>query len=592
MDVCDVADLELPRFVELLEEAENQVAPIGSLDRPGEGRGGDVLITGGAGGPGGDGGPVTIIGPTHISGGSVVPPHASPPALHVTKRNHLQQERMWRNTMDGRRRLADLGNRALVLLEKGLAGEDLARPMLGIVEEARDLGFFTGREHAEVDAALHRWRTDGDRKWDEVIGQKTVTDPAIITWQHVVNALYSDLADTRELDENEKKELEASGLPVGREGKHELAVWWNWTKAARRLSDSLLEARKRGIAEDPGSDDMTGHRHSSSHTDDPISRRASWLHALEVVRDELDSWGDFEQSEITEEYFPDPITGNKTPGVDPHPVWLAIVELERFYPKERLPKPSVALDAWADLCKYSREHGSEDRVTQRDKAVNSARILRQWVCDEIVRITANTLATSDVGALARTNRNKTTPIVFISSTVEDLKAYRDKAKEAAIEAGFMPRMQEYFPASGHKPPLEKCLEEVSGCDVLVVIVAHRYGWVPDSQQSPQCKSITWLECEKAKQDGIEVLPFVVDENYAWPRRDCEEHRLAEVDDTGNATTESLDAIKSRITGLRQFKAWIDKHHVRCSYTTAESLYSEVLAALYAWKDRNQDVNER
>ena len=82
---------------------------------------------------------------------------------------------------------------------------------------------------------------------------------------------------------------------------------------------------------------------------------------------------------------------------------------------------------------------------------------------------------------------------FISSTSEDLKEYRVAARDAAIAAGFLPVMMEYF-AAGEGPPLGVCLDKVSPCDVVVVIVAHRYGWAPCDQPDGDAKSITWLEC--------------------------------------------------------------------------------------------------
>lgn len=69
------------------------------------------------------------------------------------------------------------------------------------------------------------------------------------------------------------------------------------------------------------------------------------------------------------------------------------------------------------------------------------------------------------------------PVVFISSTVEDLLPYRAKARDAAIRVGFYPVMQEYFVASDN-PPLQECMQRVAQADALVAIVAHRYGWVP------------------------------------------------------------------------------------------------------------------
>ena len=77
--------------------------------------------------------------------------------------------------------------------------------------------------------------------------------------------------------------------------------------------------------------------------------------------------------------------------------------------------------------------------------------------------------------MAQTKTQKTVPIVFISSTSEDLKEHRAAARDAANSAGFLPVMMEYFVASGEKPPLDACLAKVDETDVLVAIVAHRYG---------------------------------------------------------------------------------------------------------------------
>src|ERR1035437_2652657 len=118
------------------------------------------------------------------------------------------------------------------------------------------------------------------------------------------------------------------------------------------------------------------------------------------------------------------------------------------------------------------------------------------------------------------------PVVFISSTSDDLKEYREQAEKAAKASGFSPRMMEYFPASGHAPTLQACLEKVADAEVLVVIVAHRYGWVPDGPENPDAKSITWLECDHARHvTGKEVLAFLVDPKYPWPAELRESYRL-------------------------------------------------------------------
>ncbi|MFN0172743.1 MAG: DUF4062 domain-containing protein [Bryobacteraceae bacterium] len=83
------------------------------------------------------------------------------------------------------------------------------------------------------------------------------------------------------------------------------------------------------------------------------------------------------------------------------------------------------------------------------------------------------------------------PVVFISSTCEDLEDYGLAARDAALNEGFMPDMLEYFTPGGERPPVEECLAQVAKADVVVAVCARRYGWKPDGQDG---KSITWLEC--------------------------------------------------------------------------------------------------
>lgn len=75
--------------------------------------------------------------------------------------------------------------------------------------------------------------------------------------------------------------------------------------------------------------------------------------------------------------------------------------------------------------------------------------------------------------------------VFISSTSEDLKPHRAAARDAVLGAELRPIQMETFAASGEHPPLKACLQKVSAADVIVLIVAHRYGWVPEDQEGKQ-----------------------------------------------------------------------------------------------------------
>ena len=179
------------------------------------------------------------------------------------------------------------------------------------------------------------------------------------------------------------------------------------------------------------------------------------------------------------------------------------------------------------------------------------------------------------------------PVVFISSTSDDLKEYREQAAKAAAASGFAPRMMEYFPASGHAPTLQACLEKVADAEVVVVIVAHRYGWAPDSPENPHAKSITWLECDHASHvTRKEVLAFLVDPNYPWPAELRENYRL--IEDRNKPTEELLrifEEVRRNEAKLGQFKQELSGY-LRGTFTDVASLRPLVSEALAEWRRRH------
>jgi formylglycine-generating enzyme required for sulfatase activity len=173
------------------------------------------------------------------------------------------------------------------------------------------------------------------------------------------------------------------------------------------------------------------------------------------------------------------------------------------------------------------------------------------------------------------------PVVFISSTSDDLKEHREQAAKAAAASGFSPRMMEYFPASGQLS-LPACLEKVSEAEVVVVLVAHRYGWVPDDPANPEKKSITWLECEHAwKVTKKEVLAFLVDPAYEdWSPKRYENYRLITERDKRGIDGE----IRRNEKSLARFKQELSKC-IRGTFTDAASVRPLVSEALAAWRQR-------
>ncbi len=178
------------------------------------------------------------------------------------------------------------------------------------------------------------------------------------------------------------------------------------------------------------------------------------------------------------------------------------------------------------------------------------------------------------------------PVVFISSTSDDLTAHREQAAKAASASGFSPRMMEYFPSSGHQPSLAVCLEKVAEAEVVIVLVAHRYGWIPDGPENPDSKSITWLECRHAWQvSNKEVLAFLVDPKFDWPPALRDDHRLIQGKNLPDEEYIQLrNQVKREEEKLGQFKRELSRY-VRNFFTDAASVRPLVSEALADWGRR-------
>ena len=94
--------------------------------------------------------------------------------------------------------------------------------------------------------------------------------------------------------------------------------------------------------------------------------------------------------------------------------------------------------------------------------------------------------------------------VYLSSTRLDLEAERQAVTEWLIAADFQP-VHSYFATS--ETVRESCLEDIAGCDFLVLIVGHRYGHQP-KDGNPENLSITCLEFRKTRQIGLPCLAFL------------------------------------------------------------------------------------
>ncbi len=109
--------------------------------------------------------------------------------------------------------------------------------------------------------------------------------------------------------------------------------------------------------------------------------------------------------------------------------------------------------------------------------------------------------------------------VFVSSTSEDLKEYRRMALSVIRKMGWNADMMEDWGAMAMQT-IQACYEKLKGCDLMVLIVAHRRGWVPSVEQGGNGQdSITALELSYAQQNNIPVLAFLAKDNWPGDRWD-------------------------------------------------------------------------
>ena len=101
--------------------------------------------------------------------------------------------------------------------------------------------------------------------------------------------------------------------------------------------------------------------------------------------------------------------------------------------------------------------------------------------------------------------------IYLSSTFEDLKPYRDAVYRALRQLRHDVVSMEDYVASGQRP-LDKCLSDVAACHAYVGLFAWRLGFIPQGRE----QSITELELQEAERIGLPCLVFLLADDAAWP----------------------------------------------------------------------------
>ncbi|WP_353063807.1 DUF4062 domain-containing protein [Tunturibacter psychrotolerans] len=155
--------------------------------------------------------------------------------------------------------------------------------------------------------------------------------------------------------------------------------------------------------------------------------------------------------------------------------------------------------------------------------------------------------------------------VYISSTYQDLVEYRAAVDRTLRRMGHDVIGMEQYIAEGSKP-VDRCKADVRVADVYVIIVAWRFGYVPDLSVSPPSpRSITEIELAEAKASGKAVLAFLLDPETPWPPN--------RVDAMGGVTGASADVLRLRSELGTDYLAGI--------FRTPDDLASQVAAAVSA-----------
>jgi hypothetical protein len=148
--------------------------------------------------------------------------------------------------------------------------------------------------------------------------------------------------------------------------------------------------------------------------------------------------------------------------------------------------------------------------------------------------------------------------VYVSSTYSDLRTYREAAFDVLRRLNIQFSGQELFSATAEFP-LERGLEAIEKSDLLLLILGHRYGFVPAGHE----KSITELEYEVAKTKGIPVIAFMLSDDVPVRISDIEQD----------------DSLRRR---LASFRSEVQRSFIVGIVRSVDDFQSQLTSSLFRW----------
>src|SRR6185369_814956 len=164
--------------------------------------------------------------------------------------------------------------------------------------------------------------------------------------------------------------------------------------------------------------------------------------------------------------------------------------------------------------------------------------------------------------------------VFLSSTAQDLEGYRRVADDTILRLSQQSVAMERF---GPLPnsPVEECERLARESDVVVCIVAHRYGFVPEKGKG----SVTEREVKAAHRADKDVLAWIIDDAFPWTENK-EQDLLA--DPNVLADPARVTEVTDRVRGLIDFKSWLRVEFTPETFTTPDDLGRKIAVALASY----------
>jgi tetratricopeptide (TPR) repeat protein len=161
--------------------------------------------------------------------------------------------------------------------------------------------------------------------------------------------------------------------------------------------------------------------------------------------------------------------------------------------------------------------------------------------------------------------------VFLSSTAQDLVSHRQVADDTILRLSQEAVVMERFgPLPGE--PVKECERKARDSDVVVCIVAHRYGFVPEKGKG----SITRREVEAAKAAGKDVLAWIVADDYPWTEK--KEQDLL-TDPTVLSDPARVAEVAANVSALLDFKTWLSGNFGIEKFTTPDDLGRKIAVRL-------------